>query len=241
MNLSKSEKTFAIFGTVFICVIGLAIITFTQVQGCQLRQELLEKYGEKAIEDDETGNILCGLNAKKRLDEEIITFRMCGETVRLKRSIAEKVQKANVAMEADYAENKGDVKPKNRWKHKCIKVSSSFRTNMHQKRIYDHYLEKDEDGNVVLDKKGKPKQASPAALPCHSFHETGQAIDVSNWYQAQPYLEAQGFVGGTRGKYKDPWHFSIGEMTRKGAAFATKQMAWWGICKKTSLCKKRKY
>ena len=226
-----------IFGTVLILGIGIAVITFTQAQGCELRQELLEKHGEKAQEDNVTGNILCGRNAKKKLKEELVTFSMCGETVRLKESIAKKVKAANDAMKADYTEKKGDIKPKDRWKHECIKVTSSFRTNMHQKRIYERFQEKDEDGNVVL-KNGKPKMRSPAAPPCFSFHETGQAIDVLNWYQAQKYLEKQGFVGGTRGIYKDPWHFSIGERRREGAAFAAKQMAWWGICKKTPLCKK---
>ncbi len=47
------------------------------------------------------------------------------------------------------------------------------------------------------------------ALPGTSNHETGLALDITNWRQAKPYLLAHGFVHGDgHGTLRnDPWHF----------------------------------
>lgn len=44
-----------------------------------------------------------------------------------------------------------------------------------------------------------------------SFHEKGQAIDVSNWKDAEPFLHAQGFKNPLE---DDKVHFSIGEFNK---------------------------
>ena len=60
-------------------------------------------------------------------------------------------------------------------------------------------------------KKLKPKEMV-VATPGSSFHLLGQAIDVKNWEEAEPYLLAAGFIGGSKGIKNDPWHFSYGEL-----------------------------
>ena len=113
--------------------------------------------------------------------------------------------------EKDYKANPELHGKKDSWKYECIIIEQSFRTNMRQTQIYADSL----------------VQGYVSAKPCFSFHETAQAGDVKNWYQAQKYLEKHGLVGGTRGIYRDPWHFSRGEMTRGGYTDAGMQMAWW--------------
>lgn len=57
----------------------------------------------------------------------------------------------------------------------------------------------------------KMKAENPAAIvapPGKSFHEIGQAIDVQNWKEAQPFLRAEGFLNPLK---NDEVHFSIGE------------------------------
>lgn len=73
-----------------------------------------------------------------------------------------------------------------------LKIRSSFRTN-------------DEQANI-------PGEATNAAAG-ESFHEAGQAIDVDNWKEAEPYLRAQGMVNDLSW---DPGHFSIGETNKVG-------------------------
>jgi hypothetical protein len=47
-----------------------------------------------------------------------------------------------------------------------------------------------------------------------SFHETGMALDVSNWRDAQRFMIEAGFVGGCYGIEEDFVHYSIGEITK---------------------------
>jgi len=58
------------------------------------------------------------------------------------------------------------------------------------------------------------KAANPRARvapPGRSFHEKGQAIDVQNWKEAEPFLQAQGFKNPLE---DDKIHFSIGEFNK---------------------------
>jgi hypothetical protein len=71
-----------------------------------------------------------------------------------------------------------------------LKIRGSFRTNDEQSNVPN------EDTN---------------AQPGESFHEAGQAIDVDNWKEAEPYLRAQGFANDLSW---DPGHFSIGETNK---------------------------
>ena len=80
-----------------------------------------------------------------------------------------------------------------------IQITSAGRTYADQTRLY-RQLHKHQS----------------VALPGTSNHETGLAIDVSNWRQAKPYLLAHGFVHGDgNGPLRnDPWHFKyVGQKT----------------------------
>lgn len=76
---------------------------------------------------------------------------------------------------------------------KHIDVNQSFRTSEQQAALYDK-----------LSAKG-----ARVAEPGHSYHERGLAVDVTNWKEAQPYLEKYGVVNGLKG---DMGHFSMGEL-----------------------------
>lgn len=73
-----------------------------------------------------------------------------------------------------------------------IAINQSFRTKEQQQELYN---------------KLAPKGAR-VAPPGKSFHETGNAIDVSNWEQAQKYLKRYGLVNDLS---DDKGHFSYGE------------------------------
>jgi hypothetical protein len=66
---------------------------------------------------------------------------------------------------------------------------------------------------------GKGKVAPPGA----SFHETGMALDLSNWQDAQRFMIEAGFVGGCYGIEEDLVHYSIGEITKASNAEAFKR------------------
>jgi hypothetical protein len=84
-----------------------------------------------------------------------------------------------------------------------ILVNYGFRSNTLQ---YDLY--------VKLSGKGK------VAPPGMSFHETGMAIDVANWRDAQRFMIEAGFVGGCYGIEEDYVHYSINELTKSSNATA---------------------
>ncbi|MEP7303987.1 MAG: M15 family metallopeptidase [Acidobacteriota bacterium] len=52
------------------------------------------------------------------------------------------------------------------------------------------------------------------APPGGSFHETGMAMDIQNWRDAQKFMIEAGFVGGCYGIEEDLVHYSIGEITK---------------------------
>jgi hypothetical protein len=56
-----------------------------------------------------------------------------------------------------------------------------------------------------------------------SFHETGMAVDISNWRDAQRFLIDAGFVGGCYGIEEDLVHYSIGEVTKASNAAVFKR------------------
>lgn len=71
-----------------------------------------------------------------------------------------------------------------------LKIRGSFRTNDEQSAI--------------------PSENTNADAG-ESFHEAGQAIDVDNWQDAEPFLRAQGMVNDLAW---DKGHFSIGETNK---------------------------
>lgn len=219
----KSKKS--IVWTGVLSVIGLGIMgSFGNCVADLAYKQGLKQGCKGCIEDSHTNNVVYGHAAKMMLDESLVSEWICGKRVTLKKNIMKRVVKANAAMEAEYEKrwfHKGD-------KYKCIVVNHDIRTNRHQSRIYNDSFKKP-NGDPCLDKKTeKPVQCWVAAKPGKSFHEIGQAIDVKNFAQAEPFLLEQRMVGGWHGLYKDPWHFSKGEYGRKGMGSAALQVAWYG-------------
>ena len=61
------------------------------------------------------------------------------------------------------------------------------------------------------------------APPGGSFHETGMALDLQNWRDAQGFMIGAGFVGGCYGIEEDLVHYSIGEITKASNMSAFKR------------------
>jgi hypothetical protein len=61
------------------------------------------------------------------------------------------------------------------------------------------------------------------APPGGSFHETGMALDLQNWRDAQKFMIEAGFVGGCYGIEEDLVHYSIGEITKASNMSAFKR------------------
>jgi hypothetical protein len=143
--------------------------------------------------DPFSGNYLSPRTAARTLDEPLevlyIDGKMCvdlrGSPVRLRRSVAQRVVRADLKFFAA--------------KSRHLKVGYGFRTNSLQQELYRTIKAK---GGVV-------------APPGHSFHETGQAVDLSldTWKAAQKYLMEEGLIGGCNGIEDDVVHYSFGEIT----------------------------
>ena len=79
---------------------------------------------------------------------------------------------------------------------KHIEVSEGVRSHERQAELYQRY---------------RSGQGGRAAPPGQSFHETGNAIDVSgDWKAAEPYLRKYGFLNNLA---DDKHHFSVGEFS----------------------------
>ena len=74
-----------------------------------------------------------------------------------------------------------------------IGVNQSYRTTAQQAELY---------------RRSQAGEIGRAAPPGKSFHETGLAIDVTNWKEAEKYLVKYGFKNNL---VDDKGHFSIGE------------------------------
>ena len=125
------------------------------------------------------------LSPGKILNEPLITATIGTKEVRLKKSIMERLKRADENMFRETGEH--------------IKVGEHFRSNEHQFGLF---------------KDMRPK-GGKVAKPGYSFHEIGQAVDLPlNWEKAQKYMWAEGFMGGKApiGIKQDANHFSIGEI-----------------------------
>ncbi len=81
----------------------------------------------------------------------------------------------------------------------AIHINSAFRSLSEQASLY-------------AQKHGK----QAVALPGHSDHNFGRALDIQNYAQAMPYLVHAGFVHGGKGGAalkNDPWHFHFDPST----------------------------
>lgn len=147
------------------------------------------------IQDEKSGNFLAPEIYKRCLKEDMREVKIGNQTVRLRDSVALKLLAADQLM----VEATG----------RHIKINSAFRTNEDQLEQY----------------KDKTAKGIEVAKPGHSFHETGQAIDVSNYNAARKYLLQVGFVDGVT---SERWHFSIGEAAGgwKNNIFRQGRRAW---------------
>ncbi|MFH1012741.1 MAG: hypothetical protein V1760_03265 [Candidatus Peregrinibacteria bacterium] len=139
--------------------------------------------------DEATGNYLNPdyLKGKNVLQEALVSGKIGRWPVKLKQSVLEKLVRAD---------------EKFFWATgRHLVIGMDFRKNEHQWSMYD------------MMNKEKGRKAAPPGM---SFHEIGQAVDIQNWEEAQDYLIAEGFVGGKIGLVEDQWHFSIGEIHRRG-------------------------
>lgn len=211
--MTQEQKRVAIIITAGLALASLTMAILNRVKASGLQKELLAKHKD-AFLDPVTNNVLCSfagkvVKSREKLKEKLVTKEVCGETVQLRSGVMEKFLRANEKMEAKTG--------------KCIKITrgQSLRTNQGQidvcQRLKDVGLK------------------TPCSPPCLGFHEAGLAVDVGNWEEAQPFLWAEGFVGGTKGIRRDWWHFSIGELKPKGAWGRVKMAAEWKFCKDNPL------
>lgn len=82
-------------------------------------------------------------------------------------------------------------------KHAHIQIVYGFRPNYVQVDLFNK-----------LNGHGK---VAPAGM---SYHETGMAVDLQNWRDAQGFMIEAGFVGGCYGMEEDMVHYSVGELTK---------------------------
>ena len=78
-----------------------------------------------------------------------------------------------------------------------LKINYGFRPNVLQEELYRKL-----NGHAKV---------APAGM---SFHETGMAVDLGNWRDAQRFMIEAGFVGGCFGLEEDMVHYSVNEITK---------------------------
>jgi hypothetical protein len=91
-------------------------------------------------------------------------------------------------------------------RHEHLVVTYGFRSNDLQRELFR-----------------KLNGAGKVAPPGGSFHETGMALDLQNWHDAQRFMIEAGFVGGCYGIEEDLVHYSIGEITKASNMSAFKR------------------
>jgi hypothetical protein len=82
-------------------------------------------------------------------------------------------------------------------KKQHLHITYGFRPNVLQEELYKKL-------------NGHAKVAPPGM----SFHETGMAVDLANWRDAQGFMIGAGFVGGCFGLEEDMVHYSVNEITK---------------------------
>ncbi len=91
-------------------------------------------------------------------------------------------------------------------KQQHLVINYGFRSNALQRELFQ-----------------KLKGVGKVAPPGGSFHETGMALDLGNWHDAQKFMIEAGFVGGCYGIEEDLVHYSIGEITKASNMSAFKR------------------
>jgi hypothetical protein len=231
------------------------LATGPEIRLSETQKKLLQEHPD-AILDEETGNVLIGKNKKimgKKIEranvdgidfnirrkadidpgEQLVEITLGGKTKKFRKSFADLLLKVEEEMKSDYIKYKsgeGGLIWRSRYEIRMkilgangstdhIAAADSFRTNDEQENAYKKSLTGETDG-------GRPVQSFKAAPPGMSFHETGYAVDVDNWREAQYYMWKYGITGGSRGIDEDPRHFSIREFNNKWLIRAGKNRAW---------------
>jgi len=159
-----------------------------------LQQRLLKQYGNAKF-DRHTGNVICGSEVNRLIEEPMVEFEhMVATGVGGKR----RVEKNKVILKISTA--KALIKAQKEL-GKDIIVRESFRTNEFQDYIYQR-------NNCLgeFNKSGCKKADYPTAPPGLSAHENGQAIDIDNRAEAKAALINNGFLDKV---YPDPPHFAF--------------------------------
>lgn len=115
------------------------------------------------------------------LDEPLKTIKINGKNITVKESVAKALVLANEDFKADTG--------------KELDIRDSFRSGEKQAQIYG-----DLNGGA----------GGRVAPPGTSFHQSGQAIDVNNWKEAESYLKKYNLVNDLG---DDKGHFSVGEFS----------------------------
>ena len=153
-----------------------------------LEQEFQRKNYKR---DPKSGNYLSPKVSSKTVNEDLVPVRIDGRWVKDLKGHTVFLRESIRAklLKADEAMFKKE--------HKHIVVTYGFRSNAVQQDLF-----KKINGNGVV---------APAG---GSFHETGMALDISNWRDAQAFMIDAGFVGGCYGIEEDFVHYSVGEVTK---------------------------
>jgi hypothetical protein len=153
-----------------------------------LQQELRQRNFKR---EPRSGNFLAAKVLAKTPDEDLVAVSIGGKYMRDLRGrpvfLRRSIRTKLLAADAAMFEEK----------KQHIIVNYGFRSNAVQRELFEKLS-------------GKGKVASPG----ESFHETGMALDVSNWRDAQRYMIDAGFVGGCYGIEEDLVHYSVSEVTK---------------------------
>ncbi len=166
-----------------------------------LPDDLQKEFERKSYKHDpKSGNYLSPKVYSKTLKEELAPVLINGKYVKdLKgHSIFLRQSIRHKLQEADAAMFKK--------KQQHLVITYGFRSNALQQELFKK-----------LSGHGK------VALAGGSFHETGMAVDLANWRDAQRFMIEAGFVGGCYGIEEDLVHDSIGELTKASNAAAFKR------------------
>ena len=162
-----------------------------------LKQDFVRK---SFIQDVQSGNYLGPKTYTKTLHEPLVPVPIDGKNAKDLRGhtvfLRQTIRDKLLAADAAMFKKKAQH----------LKINYGFRSNQLQ---YELYQELNGHGKV--------------AQPGMSFHETGMAIDLQNWRDAQRFMIEAGFVGGCYGIEEDLVHYSVDEITKSSDLQAFKR------------------
>ena len=183
----------AAMGVARLSVLGFAPITTPPVyHSTPVPTALQEDFVRKGYKlDVQSGNYLHPRLNAKTFHEAMLPIMIDGRYIRDVRGqtmfLRQTIRDKIEQADAEMFKHKGQH----------LKIVYGFRPNYVQAELFDK-----------LNGHGK---VAPAGM---SYHETGMAVDLQNWREAQRYMIEAGFVGGCFGMEEDMVHYSIGELTK---------------------------